>query len=99
MVAAAGYGEEPISGRRFILPLKHMRFGGLQILLTWVLAGKHYWTQVPAPSAKSARFRKRPVHCHQPRGVPGLLPLGETCAPAPLARKAAASRPHSKCGA
>jgi hypothetical protein len=32
---------------------KDSRFDGLQILLTWVLADKHYWTQLPAPSAKA----------------------------------------------
>ena len=52
-------------------PRKDWRFDGFQILLTWVLADKHYWTQPPAPIRKGARFRNRPLRGpKEPRDVP-----------------------------
>jgi hypothetical protein len=44
-----------------ILPQKEGRFGGRQILLTWVLVDEHYRTQVPAPSAKAPASESGPT--------------------------------------
>jgi hypothetical protein len=102
--------ESKMWNRRFLAgwrdsPQKDSRFGGLQILLTWILADKHYRTRLPAPSAKAAasrgeqplppaRNRNAPPPAAAATGVPGLLAHNENCTPLRWQRDG--ESPHSK---
>jgi hypothetical protein len=69
-------------------PREDSRFNSSQILLTWVLADKHYWTQLKGTEERAALF----LPSRQPRGVPGLLAHEENRAPLRSDGNATASR-------